>query len=194
MDGFERRREQKKKNILDAALALFMKQDVHKVSVAEIAEKAKVSQVTIYNYFESKDNLVKQVIKYYVDQVWEEQKELLDSDLSFKEKVKKIIFEKSDIASEIGESFFKEFMSDYSTGKSYVEEIYIKEALPRMIQLFEDGKKQGAIDPSISNEAILVYLQMFKEYIQKEDVGKQLLPLTEDLTKLFFYGIAGKKE
>lgn len=194
MDGFERRREQKKKNILDAALALFMKQDVHKVSVAEIAEKAKVSQVTIYNYFESKDNLVKQVIKYYVDQVWEEQKELLDNDLSFKEKVKKIIFEKSDIASEIGESFFKEFMSDYSTGKSYVEEIYIKEALPRMIQLFEDGKKQGAIDPSISNEAILVYLQMFKEYIQKEDVGKQLLPLTEDLTKLFFYGIAGKKE
>src|SRR5690606_34358705 len=127
-----------KKNILDAALALFMKQDVHKVSVAEIAEKAKVSQVTIYNYFESKDNLVKQVIKYYVDQVWEEQKELLDNDLSFKEKVKKIIFEKSDIASEIGESFFKEFMSDYSTGKSYVEEIYIKEALPRMIQLFED--------------------------------------------------------
>lgn len=193
MDGFKRRKELKKQNILDAALTLFMKQDVQKVSVAEIAKKAKVSQVTIYNYFESKNNLVKHVIKYYVDQVWEEQKELLDSDLSFEEKVRQVIFEKSDVASEIGESFFQEFMVDYSTGKSYVEEVYTREALPRIIQLIEDGKKQGAIDPELSNEAILIFLQMFKEYIQKEEVGKQLLPFTEELTKLFFYGIAGKK-
>ncbi|WP_326938278.1 TetR/AcrR family transcriptional regulator [Alkalihalobacillus alcalophilus] len=87
MNGFERRKEQKKKNILEASLALFKEYGIQKVSIAEIAQKANVSQVTIYNYFESKDNLVQHVFKYYVDLVWEEQKALFDLDLPFKEKL-----------------------------------------------------------------------------------------------------------
>ena len=58
MDGFEKRREQKKKDILKAALSLFQQYGVQKVTISEIAKKANVSQVTIYNYFESKDNLL----------------------------------------------------------------------------------------------------------------------------------------
>ncbi len=155
-----------------------MEYGVRKVSVAEIAKKANVSQVTIYNYFESKDNLVQIVLKFYMDKIWEEQKALLDSELPFMEKIKHITFDKSDIAGEMGEKFFQDFMKDYSTGKSYVDELYTTEALPRLIKFFNDGKDQGYIDPKISNEAILVYMQMFKEYMQKKDVGQALLPLT----------------
>ncbi|MED1561963.1 TetR family transcriptional regulator [Alkalihalobacillus alcalophilus ATCC 27647 = CGMCC 1.3604] len=194
MNGFERRKEQKKKNILEASLALFKEYGIQKVSIAEIAQKANVSQVTIYNYFESKDNLVQHVFKYYVDLVWEEQKALFDLDLPFKEKIKRMMFEKSDLADEIGEKFFQDFMLDYSNGKSYVEELYIKEGLPRLIELFNVGKEQGHIDQSISNEAMLLYLQMFKEFMQRKDIAQTLLPLTEDLTKLFFYGIVGEKD
>lgn len=68
MDGFEKRREQKKRNILEAALALFMEYGIQRVSITEIAKKANVSQVTIYTYFESKENLVRLVFKFYVDQ------------------------------------------------------------------------------------------------------------------------------
>ena len=35
---------------------------------------------------------------------------------------------------------------------------------------------------------------MCQEYMQRNDVVHTLLPLSEDLTKLFFYGIVGKKE
>lgn len=194
MDGFEKRREQKKKDILNAALALFMKYGIQKVSITEIAKKANVSQVTIYNYFESKDNLVRLVFKFYVDQVWDEQKHLLVNDLPFNEKIKKIIFEKGIAANQISERFFQDFMKDYASGQSYVEEIYQKEALPLFIKLFNEGREQGYIDSEISNEAILFYLKMFQEYLQREDVATMTLPIAEDLTKLFFYGIAGKKE
>ncbi|WP_326938279.1 hypothetical protein [Alkalihalobacillus alcalophilus] len=105
-----------------------------------------------------------------------------------------MMFEKSDLADEIGEKFFQDFMLDYSNGKSYVEELYIKEGLPRLIELFNVGKEQGHIDQSISNEAMLLYLQMFKEFMQRKDIAQTLLPLTEDLTKLFFYGIVGEKD
>lgn len=194
MDGFEKRREQKKREILNAALALFMKYGLQKVSITEIAKKANVSQVTIYNYFESKDNLVRLVFKFYVDQIWDEQKHLLVNDLPFNEKIKKIIFEKGIAANQISERFFQDFMKDYASGQSYVEEIYQKEALPLFIKLFNEGREQGYIDSEISNEAILFYLKMFQEYLQREDVATMTLPIAEDLTKLFFYGIAGKKE
>lgn len=192
MNGFERRKEQKKKSILETALALFMKFGVQKVSVAEIAEKAAVSQVTIYNYFESKEKLTHEVLRFYVDQVWEEQKAILCSNLPFDEKVRQIIFEKNNLAVQMSDNFFQDFMKDYSSGKSYVEELYTNKALPLLIDLFNDGRDQGYIDPSISNEAILFYMQMFKEYMQREDVAQHMQPLTEELTKIFFYGIVGK--
>lgn len=192
MNGFERRKEQKKIGILEAALALFIENGVQKVSVAEIAKKAAVSQVTIYNYFESKDNLAQGALRYYVDQVWDEQKSILCSDLPFNEKIRQIIFEKSNLADQMSDKFFQDFMKDYSTGKSYVEELYTNKALPLLINLFNEGREQGFIDPGISNEAILFYMQMFKEYMQRDDVAHNMLPLTEDLTKIFFYGIVGK--
>lgn len=194
MDGFEKRREQKKRDILEAALALFMEYGIQKVSITEIAKKANVSQVTIYNYFESKDNLVRLVFKFYVDEIWDEQKHLLVNDLPFNEKIKKIIFEKGIAANQISERFFQDFMKDYASGQSYVEEVYQKEALPLFIKLFNEGREQGYIDSEISDEAILFFLKMFQEYLQREDVAIMTLPIAEDLTKLFFYGIAGRKE
>ncbi len=194
MNGFQRRKEQKKHAILHASLALFMESGFQKVSIAEIAKKANVSQVTIYNYFESKDNLTRLVITFYVDQVWNEQKTLLDSDLPFQDKIKQIIFNKSEYAKQIHDNFFQQLMNDYSTANSHIEELYINEGLPRLIALFNEGKELGFIDPNVSNEAILFYMQMFKDYLQKKDVAIAVLPMTEDLTKLFFYGIVGKRE
>ncbi len=63
MNGFEQRRNEKKKAIMKAALALFDQYGFDKVTVTEIAEKAHVSKVSIYKYFESKGNLRRMIIK-----------------------------------------------------------------------------------------------------------------------------------
>ena len=62
MDRFERRKEQKKSNIRQAALELFKTYGFKKVSISDIAHKAGVSPVTIYNHFGSKDELVRDVV------------------------------------------------------------------------------------------------------------------------------------
>lgn len=194
MNGFERRKKLKETNILEAALTLFMKYGIQKVSVAEIAKEATVSQVTIYNYFESKDNLVREVIIFYVNKIWDEYEQLFHSDLPFPEKVKKIIFDKRITANHMHEDFFNHFMKEYSNENNYISQFYIEKALPSFIKLFEDGKEQGYVDKDISDEAILLYIQMFADYMQREDVAEAILPITEDLTKIFFYGVAGKKD
>ncbi len=194
MNGFERRKEQKKNSILESALTLFLKYGVNKVTISEIAKDANVSQVTIYNYFESKDNLVREVLTYYVNKIWEKYERLFDSDLPFPDKVKKIIFDKSLVAGEVNEDFFKQFMLEYSKESNFIEQFYREKALPRFMKLFEEGKEQGFVDQNISNEAILFYIQMFADYMRREEIADSLLPLTEDLTKIFFYGVAGKRE
>lgn len=192
MNGFERRKEVKKKNILEAALALFLKQGIVKVPVAEIAKQANVSQVTIYNYFENKDNLIREVIIFYVDEIWKDYERLLNSELSFPEKLKKVIFDKRLIAGEINEDFFNYFMLEYSSDDNYIMKFYTETALPSFLKLFEEGKEQGYVDKNISDEAILFYIQMFADYMRRNDTAGAILPITEDLTKLFFYGVAGK--
>ncbi|MFA1821068.1 TetR/AcrR family transcriptional regulator [Virgibacillus oceani] len=194
MNGFERRKELKKKSILQASLDLFLKYGIQKVPVSEIATEANVSQVTIYNYFGSKEALIQDVIIYYVDKVWEEYEELLDSDIPFPEKIKQITFQKGDVASHMNEDFFGYVMKEYTSGNSYIETFYQEKAFPRLIDFFNEGKEQGYIDPKISNESILIFIQMFTEYMQQGDVGKKILPFSDDLTKLFFYGIVGRGE
>lgn len=119
----------------------------------------------------------------------------MNSDVDFPEKIRQFIFNKKASASSIHEEVYHYLMQEFTSGKnSYIEEFYTKKALPEMIKLFNQAKEQGHIDPSISNEAILVYIQMFREYLQQKDIYENILPLSEDLTKLFFYGIVGEQK
>ncbi|WP_164670986.1 TetR/AcrR family transcriptional regulator [Virgibacillus doumboii] len=194
MDGFQRRKERKKESIQSAALALFKKYGIKKISVAEIAKEANVSQVTIYNYFGSKDDLVHAVIIYYIDEVWQDYEQLLESDLSFHEKIRQVIFKEGELAGQISETFFGEFMKHYSEAEKYIDDHFQNKILPKLIRFFDEGKEQGYINPDISNEAILFYSQMFIEAMQREDVYTKVLPMAEDIVTLFFYGIFGKNK
>ncbi|MCH1626505.1 TetR/AcrR family transcriptional regulator [Ferdinandcohnia quinoae] len=195
MDGFQRRREQKKINILEAALSLFMEFGVKKIAISEIAKEANVSQVTIYNYFESKHNLVHETFLYYLDKASDEFDQIINNNtIDFPEKIKQIVFAKKEAAQQIHEDFYDYLMKEYTTDKNYMEKIYVEQAIPRFIVLFDEGKKHGYVDPNLSNEAILLFIQAFHDYIQREEVYQKILPITEDIMNLIFYGIVGKRD
>ncbi|MFF9346373.1 TetR/AcrR family transcriptional regulator [Streptomyces sp. NPDC014734] len=54
----ERKKAQTRRRLLAAATELFSERGFDKVSVAEIAEAAEVSKMTVFNYFASKEDLV----------------------------------------------------------------------------------------------------------------------------------------
>lgn len=60
---FEEIREKSKEKILDAALKLFSNEGYHATSIAKIAKEAGVSKGLMYNYFESKEELLNAIIE-----------------------------------------------------------------------------------------------------------------------------------
>ncbi|MEK4299825.1 TetR/AcrR family transcriptional regulator [Oceanobacillus sp. FSL W8-0428] len=194
MDGFERRTLVKKEKILNTSAALFQKEGIKKVSISKIAKEANVSQVTIYNYFESKEKLLYEALIYFVNQTWEKYHKLIEEPISYEEKMKQFIFSEAQTVNDLHEEFSNYMMDQYKIPGNFIEHLYQEKALPAMMQLVQQGRDEGFIDPAISDTAIFVYLQMFTDYLQKGDAIEQLVPLTEELMKLFFYGIAGSGE
>ena len=56
-------RNERKQLIMDAALEIFAEQGFHHASMSLIAKKAGISKGLIYNYFESKDELMHEIVK-----------------------------------------------------------------------------------------------------------------------------------
>lgn len=131
-------------------------------------------------------------IFHYINKSSREFEKVIYSDIPFPDKIKKLIFNKKEVANKINDEFYQYLMKEYSAQENYIEKLFAEKAIPYLTLLFKQGKEQGFIDENLSEEAILFYIHMLKEYIQREEVYTKILPLTEDITNIFFYGIVGK--
>ena len=61
-EQFEKIRIDRKKAILDAALHVFAEEGYHSASISKVSKKAGVSKGLMYNYFESKEDLLHQLL------------------------------------------------------------------------------------------------------------------------------------
>lgn len=66
-EQFEEIREEKKHLIMQVALELFANEGFHTTSISQIAKKAGISKGLMYNYFESKKDLLKAIIFHGID-------------------------------------------------------------------------------------------------------------------------------
>lgn len=70
-EQFAKIREERIHQILDAALHVFGEDSYHGASMASIAKRAKISKGLIYNYFESKEQILKTLISGLFDHFME---------------------------------------------------------------------------------------------------------------------------
>ena len=88
---FEEIRENRKKTILDSALKVFARDGYHNASISKISKHAGISKGLLYNYFESKEELLKILIGSLLDKEIDVLNQLLEkpfSDQSFTELIK----------------------------------------------------------------------------------------------------------
>lgn len=194
MNGYQRRTQAKKEAIIQAASFLFSKRGVTDVSIKEIATKAGVSPVSIYNYFQDKHNLAKQVLITYLDESIQGYEELLGRRIPFSDKLQIIIERKFMTISQVSSSKFSEFAWEDEALQQIYREAATTKAEAIYSKFIELGKEEGMIDSTIPNEAILTYLIQAANTMLQPDYLEASPEYQRGLLKLFFYGILGKKQ
>lgn len=69
-EQLEQLRKEKKKLIMDVALELFAKNGFHATSISRISQKAGISKGLIYNYFTSKQKILKEITNTAVEKIY----------------------------------------------------------------------------------------------------------------------------
>ncbi|NMB11704.1 MAG: TetR/AcrR family transcriptional regulator [Firmicutes bacterium] len=188
MNGYERRTEQKKSRVRAAALELIRVYGTDKTSIKEIANKAGVSPASIYNYFGSKQGLMKDAIIWSLEERWKANEDLWNSDLPFPELVQRALSTKDSFIDQVD----VEYLADPEI-KQLIDDYY-RRRYPRAVTEFLDkGRREGFIRESISVEAATFYLRMCQEALLRSELLKdENKSLLKELFNLMLYGLAGK--
>jgi AcrR family transcriptional regulator len=191
LNGYEKRTMKKREAIINAARELFTERGIINVNISEIANKANVSQVTIYNYFGDKNALAKEAFVSYIEAAISKYVQIIDSELPFTEKLECIIQDKRDMVNEIVSSYFSEQIWEDKTLRLIFQDTLKEKAMSLYTKFLETGKKEGFIDKSIPNEAILDYFMASMQIYQRSDFIMTDSEYKLGIMKLFLYGLIG---
>ncbi|MBN1643295.1 MAG: TetR/AcrR family transcriptional regulator [Dehalococcoidales bacterium] len=192
------RKPDKYQSILNAAVALFLRtHDVKKVSLETIAHEAGVSPTTIYNNFGTRENLLHEVTKVLVRETLERSRKLVRSDIPFPQKITGIISSKLDLASKANSEIVDKLINQDKGIALFIDELYKNEIRPLWLEMLDDGKKQGYIDTSLDNEALVTYIDAMRAgFNAKPEILQDFankIGLIEQLTRIMFYGFLKKE-
>ena len=193
MNGHDRRRLQIRERITKTALELFKADGVEQTSMDKIAEQADVSKVTIYKYFQSKEELFKQVNNLYIDEILAETEELLAGDGDIIEKLKILMLAQAN-APQLADS---EALSDLLDQGDPTRPDLKSRIRELMVRIFEEGKREGYIEESLSFDLLNLYTEIFTAGFQakSKDLTSVLADpqMFEQLQRLFFFGFVRKE-
>lgn len=195
MNGFERRKEKKMEQIYSVSFQLFSKYGFQKVTVNEIAQKARVSPATIYNYFGTKEQLYADMLMNWMDKQLEQYEEILDSSLSFPEKSKEIMMLEAKNLKILSDEFPKLPPSEFNGLAQLMESYSEQKATNFFMKFVALGKHEGYIHRDQTEETTIMYFTMFKNELGRHWEASNQEHITrnmDQLMELFFYGLAGQ--
>ena len=196
MNVYERRMEQNKERILRATLELFQVHGIKKTTTNDIARKAGVSPATVYNHFGSKEDLVRAAVKYFLTSAAADFRKIVEGDLPFMEKMEQVLLYKSDMFGQYQGELLQTIISEDPEIRQIVDSVSRVEITPYVIDFYEEGKRQGYINPELSTETIMRFSEIMRKGMAaasslSEDPEHNRKWLQE-LMPVFLYGILGK--
>ena len=202
MDGFARRKEKSKEDIRMAAWELFSQFGVDKVSIADIARKAGVSQATIYNNFGSKEALVRDFVTAAVDQLISRVQEILTPKKLYREKMAAFIQFISEMMahgrpSAAESTIFASNMDLQNDPEIKKIRMETQEKMTDLLLgLIQEGKQQGQVNHDLSEEALRIYFAAFMDVFSNPQLQHRYYHhagLVQELGALMINGLSGEK-
>ncbi|GEO69477.1 TetR/AcrR family transcriptional regulator [Levilactobacillus acidifarinae] len=199
----QQRKQHQRYHLLQTAQRLFMRDGFKATKVSAIAAAAGVSQVTLYKYFDSKLSLGHQVVLAMVNDGYAASRaDAVDPQLSYQELVQKMITMSTQITDNLHPDFYRFIVQDMRGQLGTDETMQAYQAQKRNFWsvVIRRGREAGMISPELTDDALMLYLDMFIQYVSS-DAGQKIVAgnehdphfqaLTRQIDHLFFYGFIG---
>ncbi|MGR5879177.1 TetR/AcrR family transcriptional regulator [Bacillus pacificus] len=194
LNGFEKVKEKKKRAIKEAAFLLFSERGFNEVKIEHIAKEANVSQVTIYNHFGSKDALFRELIQEFIISEFQYYKRSLQrKNYLFHDMMQKMIVRKMNTGGLFQPDMLLQMMQRDEELRKFIYSYQNEKILPWYLEILEQAQQKNEINPHLTKEMMLLYIQMFTKL--GDDFGAQLLERDrekhiQDIVTMFFYGLS----
>ncbi|KRE97743.1 TetR family transcriptional regulator [Paenibacillus sp. Soil766] len=192
MNKYEIRTNQKKEAIIQSALELFREKGYTSVSINELAAASGVSSVSIYNYFGSKEGLVKECVRILLRETTQAVERLLNEGIGFKEKLMQAVA----LCTEMPNKRMEHYFSKEAIDDQVFVELFSKSTSEIRMDILgafiESGREEGAIDASISTETVLEFLQAVGCMQNQWGTASEYRSKVGELYKLMLYGLIGR--
>ncbi len=183
----------KHRQLLETAKELFWKHGYKRVTIEEICSKANVSKMTFYRFFPNKMEIAKAVFDMVIDKAIDDFRELMRSNLSASEKMRRMLEVKFQGTNDIS----KEFMMDFYNNPDLEVSTYIQQRSNQVwasiLEDFRQGQREGWLRSDFKPEMILIFSNKIMELVNDEKVlGLYANPqeLVMEIANFFTYGIS----
>ncbi|NPA29890.1 MAG: TetR/AcrR family transcriptional regulator [Epsilonproteobacteria bacterium] len=143
----ESRKEARRGQIIETALALFAQKGFYATTIPDIAEKTGMSVGNLYNYFPSKEAMAQEIIRYVSTMLGETIHEINESALTTKEKIRRIVrfyFGLCEERPELIEFFLRVYLANREVFHDGCEGmICVAPFMTEIMVFFEEGVRAG---------------------------------------------------
>ncbi|EOD00545.1 TetR/AcrR family transcriptional regulator [Caldisalinibacter kiritimatiensis] len=183
--------EERKKELLNIAEKLFLKQGFDDTSINQIVKEAKVAKGTFYYYFKSKDEILSSILKRYIDNIEKEIKKISNEKSDAHSKMENI-FKKLFYTQIEDNRFTQQFKSD--TGykiKAKLDKAFFNKFQPIILNVIKQGIEEKVFNtsyPQRISEILLLGIQgyMHNHYLytaDKQTYNSNIKAMEELLTR-----------
>lgn len=180
----------KRERIIETGKKLFLENGVQNTSMEQIAEAVPVSKMTIYNYFQSKEGLLKHIVNELMSEWLDKFRRLVEG---AKDPLDALVtlsryWEKE----QYPEVFMKDLLEHYPALANRMLAFTRERFVPEMEQLIFRGQQTGQLRKDISPHVLMVFLMGLKEVFARPEMFSALgdaHTAGEQMMSIVCYGI-----
>lgn len=181
--------------LFSAAETMLRRYGIKRISVEEICKEARVSKMTFYKYFRSKEDLVLQILNSWLEPAYREMQAIVASERSFPEKIQLLVAQKQRSLSQLSEAFLADYLRNEGAIKAFIEQ-WSERAAQAFSAFLEQAQARGELEVIIKPNLFMVYLDKIWELARDQSLAAQYSSYNEyieALNRIFFYGVVPRK-
>ena len=191
MKSAKRRKGSKKRDrIVETAIELFTKHGIRRITIEEICGTAGASKMTFYKYFDNKIDLLRHIWERWFDEGYRVLDEIDAMEISFPEKMRRLIEYKMEFASRVSPEFLGEVVNASPDLAGFIGEMKA-ENIRRFMGFVERAQARGDMR-SMRPEFFLAIMNKLMDVVSEENLARTYtdrLDLLQDVLNVLFFGI-----